>query len=576
MRSAASFPAGMLARFGARSLQRRFLLALVLCAVTIGTLSSVAAFRLGYAQTVTAERASLQSLLIAVENTVAVGLYASDTLLVREVITGLCSSPMAAKVTLINRDGITVDRLACLDFADQPGAAVSVSQTLRSPFDVAETLGTLQLQANQDRIVQKATAEAVRLSVMLGALIVVLMLLVGFLVRALVSKPIAALAHALRRMTPGGANRLAPMAWHAHDEIGDLIAGSNELLDNNQRALERERSLRQEMEKLETQYRSLFQFSSAGMLVIQTESPPRLLHCNATARRLLSLPDNSDTQKLFQALLGALAQPDKLTDLTQEARRSGYTAQADLQLRPGHSSTRWVHALLTVNPQRSGQDSPPRAAASDQVGLADAGVSGQALGSVVELVLYDVTLRKSIEQTQRQRAETDALTQLANRAHAEAALDRLMQFGGRGTDPFSVICIDLDGFKQINDSLGHRGGDEVLVQCAQRMRQALRRGTDFCARTGGDEFLVVLPHTKAHDPHLCEVAQNLLRALREPMVLQDQVVVTVGASLGLASYPLHGRDRQTLLHLADLALYEVKRTGRHGFAMAWAPGLRGL
>jgi diguanylate cyclase (GGDEF)-like protein len=131
--------------------------------------------------------------------------------------------------------------------------------------------------------------------------------------------------------------------------------------------------------------------------------------------------------------------------------------------------------------------------------------------------------------------------------------------------PFALCVIDLDRFKDVNDTLGHLAGDQLLQEVAFRLRQALR-ASDTVARLGGDEFAVVLPDADAQTAMLA--AQKVVEALGASLVLED-CEVAVGASVGIAVYPENGGDADTLLRCADVAMYVAKQT-RGGYAL-YAP-----
>ncbi|KAA2286202.1 bifunctional diguanylate cyclase/phosphodiesterase [Arenimonas fontis] len=149
------------------------------------------------------------------------------------------------------------------------------------------------------------------------------------------------------------------------------------------------------------------------------------------------------------------------------------------------------------------------------------------------------------------QANHDGLTGLPNRACARAELDALVRTQGGQA---AVLMLDLDRFKEINDTLGHGFGDKVLHEVGRRLSDAVR-GDDLVARLGGDEFMVLL---RDADPDQARRrARQLLEELRRPLELPD-ARMSLDASLGVAVYPLHGRDAQTLLRRADIALYDAK------------------
>ncbi|RFC63681.1 sensor domain-containing diguanylate cyclase [Fulvimarina endophytica] len=172
-------------------------------------------------------------------------------------------------------------------------------------------------------------------------------------------------------------------------------------------------------------------------------------------------------------------------------------------------------------------------------------------------MLQDVTARHELESRLLRLARTDDLTQLSNRAEFNRVLDaRLGDLRNDGGE-FAVLLIDLDGFKEINDALGHASGDEILRKVADQLRKTCREGW-FPARLGGDEFAVVVPTcTSAAD--LAPQVDRLLRNL-DIVISEGGRIGRVTASVGIAWSREAGEDRATLLHQADAALYAAKRS----------------
>ncbi|WP_035968987.1 EAL domain-containing protein [Bradyrhizobium sp. WSM1417] len=162
-------------------------------------------------------------------------------------------------------------------------------------------------------------------------------------------------------------------------------------------------------------------------------------------------------------------------------------------------------------------------------------------------------------------AQTDILTGLPNRAFFLARLDQL---NGRLMDAgptFSILMLDLDRFKNVNDSLGHGAGDALLRQVAQRLKSALR-ASDVLARLGGDEFAII--QEACEDQRVCstELAGRIAKLVAEPFLLPGHRV-EIGTSIGIAIAPDHGTDQEQLLKKADLALYRSKSSGRNCFTI---------
>jgi len=159
----------------------------------------------------------------------------------------------------------------------------------------------------------------------------------------------------------------------------------------------------------------------------------------------------------------------------------------------------------------------------------------------------------------RHFAFVDVLTALPNRRAFNERIRTLIAGASQQGKNFALLLIDLDGFKQVNDSLGHDAGDELLVIAADRMRDCLGEN-GFAARLGGDEFAILLDEYS--DPETVELmCDRLVATLSQPAAI-GRAMVTSGASVGAALFPQHGQDAEDLLRHVDLALYEAKRAGR--------------
>ncbi len=180
-------------------------------------------------------------------------------------------------------------------------------------------------------------------------------------------------------------------------------------------------------------------------------------------------------------------------------------------------------------------------------------------------VFSDGTEQRRRDERLQHLAFHDALTGLANRSLLMERLGRLLGQTHRERRELALMYMDLDGFKAVNDSVGHAQGDALLRQVAARM-STLVRDTDTLARLGGDEFVLLLD--QAAGPQELElVAGRLIEAVSQPMVLAGQSVV-VGVSVGIARFPQHGRTVEGLMRAADLAMYAAKAAGRNCWQFA--------
>ncbi|MBL7003813.1 MAG: EAL domain-containing protein [Gammaproteobacteria bacterium] len=174
----------------------------------------------------------------------------------------------------------------------------------------------------------------------------------------------------------------------------------------------------------------------------------------------------------------------------------------------------------------------------------------------------DITLRKSYEAKLLYQANFDALTNLPNRVLVFDRISQAIVSHNRDSGNVAILFIDLDRFKNINDTLGHIAGDELLKQSAMRIKQCVRIG-DTVARLGGDEFLIVLPSVRSEEK-IENVAKKILDTFNSSFLIENHDVY-VTASIGITIYPDDGLDPQRLLRNADSAMYRAKAEGRNNY-----------
>jgi diguanylate cyclase (GGDEF)-like protein/PAS domain S-box-containing protein len=181
-------------------------------------------------------------------------------------------------------------------------------------------------------------------------------------------------------------------------------------------------------------------------------------------------------------------------------------------------------------------------------------------------MIEDITQRKRTEEEllrqsdlAREQARHDALTGLANRVRFAECVEQAILYAQRRSERIAVLILDLDRFKEVNDSLGHQAGDALLQEVAQRIRGCVR-GADAVARLGGDEFGILLTAV-ADEAAIVTVIDRITRAHAEPIVVQE-MALAVEASIGVAVFPEHGTDMEALSEHADVAMYTAKLENR--------------
>ncbi len=170
--------------------------------------------------------------------------------------------------------------------------------------------------------------------------------------------------------------------------------------------------------------------------------------------------------------------------------------------------------------------------------------------------------RKQITLQMRFLAQHDTLTGLASRSLFIDSVKRAILRAARDDTLFAIIFIDVDNFKSVNDTLGHEAGDELLTTIAQRIQSTIRR-EDIVGRLGGDEFSILIEGV-AQQTSLIKVSQQLLDAVREPVIIYKKTIHT-SISLGIATYPSCSTDGSALIKCADLAMYKAKKSGRNNY-----------
>jgi diguanylate cyclase (GGDEF)-like protein/PAS domain S-box-containing protein len=287
--------------------------------------------------------------------------------------------------------------------------------------------------------------------------------------------------------------------------------------------------------------RSLIRSLAEGVIGMDSSAPHLIRFLNPAAERLFGLAEAE-----------AIGLPiDRVVLVGADAERADAAAQtsfAQLLHEPRERETIEIDVQAPVTRRTF-----PVACAFSQV-------QESAAHGLTVLSFRDVSDRRANEERINFLARHDHLTGLPNRLALKDQMARALVQADRGGRRVAVLFIDLDRFKNINDSLGHHVGDQLLVEVAQRLRRAVRV-SDGLARLGGDEFVVILENIEHHDD-AAQAAGKIQAALEQAYVIGGRTL-HAPPSIGISVYPDDGRDTESLMQYADAAMYEVKASGRN-------------
>ncbi|MCI0506655.1 MAG: EAL domain-containing protein [Gammaproteobacteria bacterium] len=291
--------------------------------------------------------------------------------------------------------------------------------------------------------------------------------------------------------------------------------------------------------------------------------------------RLLMVEDNPADARLVQEMLADSANSRKIeltrTGRLKEALELLHNSSFDVLLidlgLPDSQGLDTLYQIQTAKPSLpvvvlSGHDDEQLALEAVQAGAQDYLVKGQGDGNLLTRALYYAIERKRSEERLAYLAQYDPLTDLPNRALFRERLTRALKLAMRRREPAALIFLDLDHFMDINDTLGHDAGDELLLNVAARLKNCIR-AEDTIARLGGDEFTIILGRI-IHKEEAATVAEKIIDVMSRPFSLNNNEVF-VTASLGIATYPACGGNPETLIKNADTALYSAKAQGRSNY-----------
>ena len=374
-----------------------------------------------------------------------------------------------------------------------------------------------------------AKAVLLQQSLIIAVTEVLLSVLLLSLLGMWLTRHLGQLAMASRQVAAGNLDITLPV--HTRDEVGELTSAFNTM----------SASVRQQVSRLHQEQARLTHLLSAMNIGILFEDiQNRVMYCNPAFRRVWLIPES--------------------IDLTGRSTKEVMQHSANILSRPDHFSRHILHVLDTHEVSET-----------FEIVLADGRVLTQLSYPVHDaerrfigrLWIYeDVTRERQTAEQLIYLAERDSLTGLYNRHRFQMELGRMLAETERHQSQGALLFFDLDEFKYINDTFGHRAGDAMLIRIAGEVGALVRRN-EVIARLGGDEFAVLVPD--ADEAQAIQLAERIIRAVSQIPFRFEQQNLRLTTSLGIALYPQHGSDTEELVARADAAMYQAKDAGKNAW-----------
>lgn len=501
--------------------------ALTLAAVTLlGALSLVGAMLVSEQRERTEQYGRLEELLDTVERTVQIACFLDNRDLAAEVASGLLSNQIVARVEIVQQ-GVVLLEMGMTDISTK----ASIERQVMSPFVAEEEVCRIVLTPNVDEIHESVLQASLYIAALLTLQLIGIGAAVVWVIVRLVTRPIRDVSRRLRELDGESGEKLVIPPGNERDELGRLVMSVNAMIDRLVSSLRGERELRVQREIEERRFRTIFENVETG--IFEVDAAGRLLGANPAFRRMFGLSEAIDLEREHVRLCDVCKRPAaEIGQLLAGFEADRQPQQLEVQL-GSDDQPRWIAMLL--NPYEAGR---------------------------VQGVANDVTDRHLATRAAEAMALADPLTGLGNRRGLSRRLTEVTSLFRRDAmHRCTVILLDLDRFKEANDSFGHAAGDHVLQHVAELLTSLVRED-DYVARLGGDEFVVLLegPVQRAA---LEKLLVRFLELVNQPIELESGERVNVGASLGIAMLGGDAVDEESLLSHADSAMYQAKRAGRN-------------
>ncbi len=514
------------------SLVARALKLFIALAFVIGLMSLVANYFWASQKIRNSTRAQIESVISTVEPSAQIAAFLNDKSLAREIARGLVNNPIVARVEILDSDQ---QHLVVMTRSVGSDKSINIiSRPLYSPFDASARVGTIAIRMDEEILAQQRFEFLVSVVVPAVLQTVALILAVTWAGLWAMFPKVNSFVNTLEKLDVQSGEQLPINAKKSGSEIANIANYINDLISKMYSALSRERTLRHNSEIQAKQLESIFENARTGIFL--TKKDGTLISHNHFCQ-LISLREGIDLDHNGQVLdmfTGALNE-------TQEhiARSLENLTRLHLEIFfPAKNGHREIWLQLNLTPIDT---------------------------QTVQGVINDISSVKSESIAAQNLARTDPLTQLGNRLGFDTEFVRRLALTRQGEQSLALMSIDLDKFKEVNDTLGHDAGDQVLLFVANQLK-SITRTSDYICRMGGDEFVILLDDIS--EEVASKMAGRIVQALSETIVIEPGVEASIGASIGVVYAPKHTPvEADDLLRRADKTMYKVKHSGRNNFTV---------
>lgn len=479
-------------------------------------------------------------IITTVESAVRVACFVGDTTLATDIAKGLLTNQLISSVKITNNQLVLANETRPGKTNKTISKNYIVRKHVSSPFGTKENVGEIEITANREFI----QAQALNYSIMSSIVLVLEATLVAWAVALVlllaVVRPIQILSKRTDAIQIESGEHIEPPDGNANNEIGRLTRHFNQVLDKMGTLLASEKIMLEALKLKEQNFRTLAENSPDVIIRYDRNyrrtfvNPVYLRETGLTLERALN--SSIDEVDLWQPTMPLEEYRKRL----QQVLETGTSDQ--ILLTWARPDGQLIHFEMHV--------------------VAEHQADGQVCGALA--IGRDITQRKALEQQLFTQASYDSLTGLPNRRMFSERLREEVAKAIRNKKNVVLLFIDLDEFKQVNDTLGHEIGDELLINVAQRIRDCVRE-SDTAARLGGDEFVLILPDIDDIN-HVKRIAQAIIDSMEQPFNFKNGTTAHISASIGIASFPNDANTPDDLVRCADKAMYTAKGLGRNGFS----------